>query len=340
MVKLGSADSQWPASQVRVYGNAVSEALIDELTKDANGIASCPNYWVPRDVIEKADASESIEEVEDIRTLGEEVVVSAFRRVFKDLLPENWTGAEWWCQVKDAQTGMAFHMDKDEHALVELEQWRHPLFSSIVYLNKEKEGPTLVLDQWLDVETEEMTPSEINRGVFIFPGKGNLAVFDGSLAHGVLQSGSSHTRITFLINWWAGDRPHNVNRCPVSDVEKFNLSPFTPPRLGNERKYQEESPAVVEETPVCDIAPIVERLKGGNAEADDPALPFKGVLGENGFHMPNLAPEDVKTPHSFGVEHAGYVVWQTETADILMLPKSMFAQGDDEEGEEEEEVQE
>lgn len=60
----------------------------------------------------------------------------------------------------------------------------------------------MVLSQVYDSEkggTEPETPTEC---VVVFPRAGNFLEFDGTLAHGVLDSTAQETRMTFLINFW------------------------------------------------------------------------------------------------------------------------------------------
>ena len=46
-------------------------------------------------------------------------------------------------------------------------------------------------------------PDTPQRSLLIYPRRGQLAVFDGRLGHGVLGSSSREQRVTLLINWWA-----------------------------------------------------------------------------------------------------------------------------------------
>lgn len=60
---------------------------------DADALAECPNYWVPRDVVEgRAPALAA----------AEQVVQQLYRRLVKARLAPHdahWAGAEFWCQV-------------------------------------------------------------------------------------------------------------------------------------------------------------------------------------------------------------------------------------------------
>ena len=63
-------------------------------------------------------------------------------------------------------------------------------------------GPTVVIDQRFDNKTKSAYPERPERCAFIWPQQNNLAVFDGALGHGVLDSAAKGERITMLINWW------------------------------------------------------------------------------------------------------------------------------------------
>lgn len=119
-------------------------------------------------------------------------------------------------------SGLAFHWDKDEAQLVETGVMRHPLLSSVLYLNDAEEcgpprlGVTMVTDQTFDAETGEGTPDPCRRTVLAWPTSGALLVFDGALAHGVLDSRSSVVRRTILVNWWSA-APTGVRRLTAAE---------------------------------------------------------------------------------------------------------------------------
>lgn len=73
----------------------------------------------------------------------------------------------------------------------------------------------MVLSQVYDSEkggTEPETPTEC---VVIFPRAGNFLEFDGTLAHGVLDSTAQETRMTFLINFWDHRPEVSVLNCSL-----------------------------------------------------------------------------------------------------------------------------
>lgn len=66
-------------------------------------------------------------------------------------------------------------------------------------------GPTVIVDQQYDNESQQAVPETPQRCTLVYPCRNTLAVFNGCLGHGVLEGGhsSSEQRITLLINWWA-----------------------------------------------------------------------------------------------------------------------------------------
>ena len=67
--------------------------LMAALQADAQALSECPNYWVPRDVVEGRQPA---------LTAAEQVVQHLFRQMAKGQLAAHdasWTGAEYWCQV-------------------------------------------------------------------------------------------------------------------------------------------------------------------------------------------------------------------------------------------------
>eukprot|EP00951_Prasinocladus_malaysianus_P013326 scaffold100556_cov31-Prasinocladus_malaysianus.AAC.1 len=85
-------DEKWPRLHVAVFKDVAPPALCDAMAEEASAVAECPNFWVPRDDIERG--------LDDgARTLGEVVVAMLYDRVMKSVLKGvEWTGAEWWTQ--------------------------------------------------------------------------------------------------------------------------------------------------------------------------------------------------------------------------------------------------
>jgi hypothetical protein len=102
-------------------------------------------------------------------------------------------GAEWWLgRLKHGQS-LALHEDRDLSLHAKTGEIRHPLRSSILYLNRFRSSPTVIL------------PSA-NSGKSIAPEPNRYIVYRGDLQHGVLARRSlpapRSLRLTFLVNFW------------------------------------------------------------------------------------------------------------------------------------------
>jgi hypothetical protein len=64
-------------------------------------------------------------------------------------------------------------------------------------------APTVILQQVNDTELCTSVPESAAASVLVWPQRGSYCLFDGRLAHGVLDSCSSSLRATLLVNWWA-----------------------------------------------------------------------------------------------------------------------------------------
>ena len=53
-------------------------------------------------------------------------------------------------------------------------------------------------------------PDEPQKTTVVLPRANTMALFDGRLAHGVLESSSRQPRATLLINWWS----YQPQACP------------------------------------------------------------------------------------------------------------------------------
>ena len=59
------------------------------------------------------------------------------------------------------------------------------------------------MDQQYDNRLGCPQPDTPQRSLLIYPRRGQFAVFDGCLGHGVLGSSSREQRVTLLVNWWS-----------------------------------------------------------------------------------------------------------------------------------------
>ena len=163
-------------------------------------------------------------------------------------LPSAWEGCEYWTQVYTGGRGLKFHFDKDESKVVSKGEFAFPILSCVIYLTDEhssspdvgaelkhkqggerggdstashipKQSPTIVVDQVYG-EDDEDAP---HKSILSYPRRNRVLIFDGRLAHGVLDSINITTRKTLLINFWA-EKPENLNRISEDDLKTFGLA--------------------------------------------------------------------------------------------------------------------
>ena len=125
-------------------------------------------------------------------------------------------GMEWWLGRLKYGESLRFHTDRDRSLRKQTGQIVHPLWSSILYLNRFPSTPTIVLDQVLGPDGKSWVPREAKSGVSLDAVPNDYAVFRGDLRHGVVAKGapkkppgrsrktqkSPELRLTLLINYW------------------------------------------------------------------------------------------------------------------------------------------
>ena len=103
------------------------------------------------------------------------------------------TGAEWWLGRLQYGQSLGMHVDRDLSLHSQTGQVRHPLRSSILYLNRFRSSPTVIL------QSEK-------HGKAIAPEPNRYVVYAGDLQHAVLARRSPPERrclrLTFLVNFW------------------------------------------------------------------------------------------------------------------------------------------
>ena len=285
----------WPDSAAWLVRQALPARLLAAAAADSDAMAAvAPNFWVPREAIEAAaDAPQP-------RTLAEQVVFALYERSLKADLPADWAGAEWWCQVYKPCRGLPFHFDKDEALMKATGEMRHPAVSCVVYLNTAEEcaapplGATLVMQQRFDAEAGCGVPEPSRHDVLVWPSAGGVLVFDGALAHGVLDSASTHVRRSMLVNWWRA-QPRGVQRASAEEYAgQHALAPPLPPdALADDSRAERVSIAVCE-------------LRSAQDCAEGP-VPLEEALARRG-----CGPTDTC---AVALHHPDTVIWQVETAD-------------------------
>lgn len=102
-------------------------------------------------------------------------------------------GAEWWLGRLKYGQSLGLHADRDLSLHTQKGEIRHPLRGSILYLNRFRASPTVILQ------------SEAG-GKAIAPEPNRYVVYRGDLPHAVLAKQSPPElrclRLTFLVNFW------------------------------------------------------------------------------------------------------------------------------------------
>jgi len=125
-------------------------------------------------------------------------------------------GMEWWLGRLKYGESLPFHTDRDRSLRKQTGEIVHPLWSSILYLNRFPSSPTIVYDQVLAPDGQSWIPPKPRAGRALEAVPNHYAVFRGDLRHGVVANGSGHKttsrsteakkspalRLTLLINYW------------------------------------------------------------------------------------------------------------------------------------------
>jgi len=102
-------------------------------------------------------------------------------------------GAEWWLGRLKYGQSLPLHEDRDLSLHARTGEIRHPLRSSILYLNRFRASPTVILQPEAS-------------GKAIIPEPNRYVVYRGDLQHGVLGKRvppePASLRLTFLVNFW------------------------------------------------------------------------------------------------------------------------------------------
>ena len=125
-------------------------------------------------------------------------------------------GMEWWLGRLKHGKSLPFHTDRDRSLQKQTGQIAHPLWASILYLNRFPSSPTVVLDQVLSPDGKSWVPPKVDSGVSLDAIPNHYVVFRGDLRHGVVANSSTQEvasqtvktdrppelRLTLLVNYW------------------------------------------------------------------------------------------------------------------------------------------
>jgi hypothetical protein len=194
--------------------------------------------------------------------------------------------------------GLAFHFDKCEATMAASGTMLHPALSSVMYLNSAAEcaapplGATLVMEQRFDAAAGCGMPEPSRHDVLAWPTPNTLLVFDGALAHGVLDSASRGVRRTLLVNWWR-TQPASVARATAAEYTSLHALAPPLPQSTEEAVLTASRVSI----PVCELRTAQDCVDGPVPLEE--ALSLRGCGPE---HTPAVA-----------LHHPDAVVWQVES---------------------------
>jgi hypothetical protein len=121
-------------------------------------------------------------------------------------------GVEWWLsRMHTTNVQVDFHQDRDEKLALRTGRLIHPLWSSVLFLNRSKGGLLAVTDAPPNEENVSKAPDALDFDL-VAPKPNRFALFKGNLTHGVLNAknqipsgrlaGSSRLRLAIIFNWW------------------------------------------------------------------------------------------------------------------------------------------
>ncbi|MFT3709406.1 MAG: hypothetical protein QM817_17350 [Archangium sp.] len=173
-----------------------------------------------------------------VRALGRERIVAGYQTTFwfelkskpsslveeaalilAPRVPSGATGVEWWLsRMRTSNVKVDFHRDRD-NALWDRERVeRHPLISSLLYLNACRGGLLAVTKEKPNPRNQAFAP-DVHDFDFVEPRANRFTFFDGKLTHGVLDARNEIPgkrlptertwRLAIAINFWR-KRPLHV----------------------------------------------------------------------------------------------------------------------------------
>ena len=126
-------------------------------------------------------------------------------------------GMEWWLGRLKRGQSLPFHTDRDRSLQKRTGEIAHPLWASILYLNRFPSSPTVIYDQVLSPDGKSWVPPKPKFGRSLEAIPNHYVVFRGDLRHGVVaeqaqSEGATQTsevennpelRLTLLVNYWS-----------------------------------------------------------------------------------------------------------------------------------------
>jgi hypothetical protein len=192
--------------KIEQYSNALPSPLFRRLVRAVREVGSerlaesyTTNFWFPaggqpRNIVEEA-----------------------ITRLYRFARPgTRCVGAEWWLGRLPYGQSLSLHFDRDMTLEERDGETVHPLWSSILYLNRFPSSPTVILDQVLGRDRKSLVPAVAKTGKAVDPVPNRYVVYRGSLYHGVVASAAARKRaarsgnagkpprlrLTLLVNFW------------------------------------------------------------------------------------------------------------------------------------------
>jgi hypothetical protein len=142
-------------------------------------------------------------------------------------VPARATGAEWWLsRMRTSHVGIDFHRDHDIVLAEGGGPVRHPLVSTVLFLNRCTGGLLAVTREPPNPKNPALAPSK-HAFDLVTPKPNRLASFDGRLTHGVLDAKNripggrlpreKELRLAVAVNFWA-KKPLGARAFAEADV--------------------------------------------------------------------------------------------------------------------------
>lgn len=154
----------------------------------------------------------------------------------RDRVPAKARGVEWWLsRMRTSNVKVDFHRDHDIALMERDGVQRHPLVSSLLYLNECRGGLLAVTREAPNPRNLAFAPTKHDFD-FVAPKANRFTFFKGTLTHGVLDAENQipgkrlrrepELRLAIAINFWRA-RPLNVPKFTERDVYESLLSDRT-----------------------------------------------------------------------------------------------------------------
>ena len=196
MDKINLFKDALPISLFRRLGRAV-QAVVTERMENMGSYNT--TFWFPIGATPTNIVEESISKLYDLVRPGPKCI-----------------GMEWWLGRLKFGEALPFHTDRDRSLRHLTGQIVHPLWSSILYLNRFPSSPTVVLDQVLSPDGKSWVPPVAEAGRSLDAVPNHYVAFRGDLRHGVVANGTTkkqfgrprkneeqpELRLTLLVNYW------------------------------------------------------------------------------------------------------------------------------------------